>query len=471
MVQESKIAVVILAAGEGTRMKSNTAKVLFPICGRPMVDYILDAASDVKPGKIVVVIGHKGEEVANRITDGWARDNDMAGNIEFAWQLQRRGTGHAVACAQDQIPGDCEHVMVLCGDTPLITGEMLNRFVQAHLSNRAELSLVTALLDDPGDYGRIRRDENGNIVGIVEANDLLPEDNHIKEINAGIYIAGKETLARLLSRLNDNNAKQEFYLTDIVKKGVEAGCTVASMMCQDVSIVQGVNDRYALALAELRLRGTVLRDLCLSGVTIRDPRNTYIDSGVTIGADTIIEPGTFLRGKTSIGQGCIIGPNSEIIDSWVGDNSRIWSSVVEESKVGENVRIGPFSHIRPDSVIEADASIGNFAEVKNSIIGQGSKVHHHSYLGDSSIGCGVNIGAGTVTVNYDGLKKHRTVIEDNAFIGCNANLIAPVTIGKDAYVAAGSTITGDIPGGALGIARERQVNKEGWVAKRKEKTD
>lgn len=470
MALEHKISVVILAAGEGTRMKSDIPKVLFPLYGRPMVDYVLDAASCVEPEKIVVVIGHQGEEVANRIMDGWAKDNCMDGVISFAWQLERRGTGHAVSCALDHIPG-CDAVMILCGDTPLITGDMLNRFVESHLSGEADLSLITAMVDDPGDYGRIRRDETGSILGIVEANDLLPGDRDIKEINAGIYIVDSRILPGLLSTLDDHNAKGEFYLTDILEKAAQAGYTVSSFTCDDVFLIQGVNDRYALALAETRLRETVLRNLCLQGVTIRDPRNTYIDPGVTIGRDTVIEPGTFLRGKTSIGQGCVIGPNSEITGSQVGDNTRIWWSVVEESTIGENVTIGPFSHIRPDSIIEDYASVGNFAEVKNSRIGRGSKIHHHCYIGDCTMGCKVNIGAGTVTVNYDGHKKHRTVIGNNAFIGCNANLIAPVRIGKDSYVAAGSTITQDVPEGALGIARERQVNKEGWVARRRQKLD
>ncbi|HHX11074.1 MAG TPA: bifunctional UDP-N-acetylglucosamine diphosphorylase/glucosamine-1-phosphate N-acetyltransferase GlmU [Firmicutes bacterium] len=470
MVLEHKISVVILAAGEGTRMKSSTPKVLFPICGRPMVDYVLDAASSVKPEAIVVVVGYQGEEVANRISEGWAKGSPMSGKIRFAWQHERRGTGHAVACALEQIPG-CNDVMILYGDTPLITGDMLSRFVQSHLARKADLSLVTAVVDDPGEYGRIRRDEKGSMVGIVEAKDLLPGDRHIKEINAGIYIVGKRILAQLISKFDDNNAKREFYLTDIVEKAAQAGYVVSSFVCDDISLVEGVNDRYALSLAESRLRQGVLRKLCLEGVTIRDPRNTYVDPGVTIGPDTVIEPGTFLRGKTSIGRGCVIGPNTEVIDSQVGDKTSIRFSVVEESTIGENVAIGPFSHLRPNSIIEDHVSIGNFAEVKNSRIGRGTKVHHHSYLGDCQIGCQVNIGAGTVTVNYDGHKKHKTIVEDNAFIGCNANLIAPVRIGKDSYVAAGSTITQDVPDGALGIARERQANKEGWVAKRKQKLD
>ncbi|MGI6621003.1 MAG: bifunctional UDP-N-acetylglucosamine diphosphorylase/glucosamine-1-phosphate N-acetyltransferase GlmU [Bacillota bacterium] len=465
-----KISVVILAAGEGTRMKSDTPKVLFPLCGRPMVDYVLDAASCVNPEKIVIVIGRRGEVVAERVTEGWARDRDRADLVRFAWQPERRGTGHAVSCAMEQIPV-CDDVMILCGDTPLITGDMLVRLFESHLSAKAHVSLVTAVVDDPGDYGRMRRDATGAVLGIVEAKDLLPGDGHIREINAGIYIVNKGILAELVSTLDDRNAKGEFYLTDIVEKAAQAGYAVNAFVCEDASLIQGVNDRYALAFAESRLRETVIRNLCLGGVAVRDPRNTYIDPGVTIGRDTIIEPGTFLRGKTAIGRECIIGPGTEIIDSQVGDNTEIWRSVVEASTVGNHVSIGPFSHIRPGSVIEDYVSVGNFAEVKNSRIGLGSKIHHHSYIGDCTMGSNVNIGAGTVTVNYDGHRKHRTVIGDNAFIGCNANLIAPVRIGKASYVAAGSTVTQDVPDGALGIARERQVNKEGWVGKRRQKLD
>lgn len=471
MSDESKLSVVILAAGEGTRMRSDTAKVLFPVCGRPMIEHILNAASAVRPDTIVVVVGHKGEEVRREITGSWAESHHMEGRLEFAWQLSQKGTGHAAACARSHLPGDCGHVMILCGDTPLITGEMLQTFVQFHLSEETGLSFITTVVDDPGAYGRVRRDCHGRVARIVEANDLLPGDEQIREVNAGIYLVRKDLFDSLLSRLDDNNAKHEFYLTDVVEMAVQDGFKVSSFVWQDSSVVQGVNDRHALALAEARLREAIIKDLCLSGVTVRDPQNTYVDYGVKVGRNTVLEPGTFLRGRTRIGEGCIIGPCSEINDSLVGDNSKVWFSVVEDSEIKKRVEVGPYSHIRPGTCIEPEVLVGNFAEVKNCVIGSGSKVHHHSYLGDSVIGRRVNIGAGTVTVNYDGISKHKTVIEDGAFIGCNANLIAPVKIGKGAYVAAGSTITSDVPGGSLGIARERQANKEGWVAKRTEKMD
>ncbi len=469
MSHESRLTVLILAAGEGTRMKSDTAKVLFPVCGRPMIEYILDAAHAVAPDKIVVIVGHKGDEVRREVTGEWAPGRNMPGYIDFAWQLSQRGTGHAVACARGHMHPDCNHVMILCGDTPLITGEMLQEFVQSHLSLDAGLSFITTFVDDPGSYGRVRRDGHGNVSKIVEAKELLPGDESIKEVNAGIYVIKKDLLEHLLPGLKSDNAKNEFYLTDIVEMAVQDGSRVSAFVWPESSMAQGVNDRYALALAESQLRENVLRKFCMSGVTIRDPKNTYIDFGVEIGKNTVIEPGTFLRGRTRVGQGCVIGPCSEIINSSVGDKSRIWFSVVEHSEIKDGVEIGPYAHLRPDTVIGPEVLVGNFAEIKNSVIESGAKVHHHSYLGDSFVGQKANIGAGTVTVNYDGVRKHKTVIEEGAFIGCNANLIAPVRIGKGAYVAAGSTITGDVPDGSLGIARERQTNKEGWVAKRKEK--
>lgn len=462
------LSVVILAAGEGTRMKSTKPKVLFPLCGRPMIEYVLDAAMALKPDSIVVVVGHRGEQVIEAINQGWRQDDQGSHNIlRFAWQREQRGTAHAVNCARDAVdPGN--DVLVLCGDTPLVSPAMLQRFVQEHVREKADISIVTTEVDDPGSYGRIVRDHRGKVVRIVEASDASPETAGIREVNAGIYLARAATLFCLISDVRDENSKREFYLTDIIGLAVCRGLSVNAYCCKDEMLVHGINDRFALAQAEAYLRGRILRELMLSGVTVRDPESVYIDYGVRVGPDTVIEPFTFLRGKTVIGQGCVIGPGADITDSRIGDGSRIWFSVVEASEVGEHVQIGPFSHLRPGTTLAPDVLIGNFAELKNTSVGSGSKVHHHCYLGDSVIGERVNIGAGAVTVNYDGIRKHRTLIHDEAFIGCNANLIAPVAIGKGAYVAAGSTITSDVPDGALAIARERQTNKDGWVARRKE---
>jgi bifunctional UDP-N-acetylglucosamine pyrophosphorylase/glucosamine-1-phosphate N-acetyltransferase len=466
---DNSLSVIILAAGEGTRMKSKAAKVLFPICGRPMIAYVLDAAAALSPERTVVVVGHKGEEVIESVQRAFAADNPVAGRLEFAWQTEQKGTGHAMLCAKEALGDFRGDVLVLYGDTPLITPELLKGFRKDHLEKGAALSLISFSPEDMGSYGRVVRDGEGGVERIVEAKDLTEREAGLREANAGIYLADRDLLYRLLSEVRNDNAKGEYYLTDVVHIARGKGMKVSAYISPDAQAVQGINDRYALAQAEETVRGEILRRLCLDGVTVRDPSSTYIDFGVKVGSDTVIEPQTYLRGTTEIAAGCVIGPGTEILDSTVGEGSRIWRSVVEQSFVGKNVQIGPYSHIRPNATLEEGALIGNFAEVKNTIVGPGTKVHHHSYLGDTTIGEGVNIGAGTVTVNYDGVKKHRTIIEDGSFIGCNANLIAPVTIGKGAYVAAGSTVTDDVPPLSLAIARERQVVKEGWVTRRKEK--
>jgi bifunctional UDP-N-acetylglucosamine pyrophosphorylase/glucosamine-1-phosphate N-acetyltransferase len=469
MSDKSELSVIILAAGEGTRMKSKHPKVLFTVCGRPMLSYVLDAAASLSPRRIVVVLGYQGEQVKEGVNDTWAKDNPYQGCLEFVWQAEQRGTGHAAKCASGALSDFAGDVLVLYGDaTPLLPPDLLRDFYQDYLDKHADLSLVTGTLDDPGPYGRVVRTPDGSVARIVEARDLTPAEAGIREINSGIYVASRATLSGLLDQITDDNAKHEFYLTDIVHIGNSKGLRVAGFLCRDSSLIQGINDRHELGRAEEAKRREILKDLALAGVTVRDPASTYVDYGVAVGPDTVIEPQTYIRGKTRIGSGCLIGPGAEIANSSVGDGARVWLSVVEGSDVGENVQIGPYSHLRPNTVLSPGVLVGNFAEVKNSIVGPGSKAHHHCYLGDSDIGRDVNIGAGTITVNYDGTRKHRTVIEDGVFVGCNANLIAPVKIGKGAYVAAGSTINLDVPGGCLAIARERQVNKEGWVARRKQ---
>ncbi len=455
----------MLAAGEGTRMKSSLHKVTFPICGRPMVHYVLDAAESLSPESIIVVVGHRGEEVQDTIARTWSGRIET---VRFAWQHQRMGTAHAVNAARECVPEGDPHVLIVYGDTPLISGDLLKSFVESHEKSGASLSVMTDTPPDPGPYGRIVRDDGGNVLRIVEARDLTPTERNLREVNAGIYYCRASLLFSLIDRVGNNNAKGEYYLTDIVSLAANDGLRVHGFHCDDFSLVQGINDRWELAAAEnVKLRG-MLRDLALSGVTVRDPGSTYLDFGVTVGPGTVLEPGTYLRGNTAVAEDCVIGPMTVLLSTKVDRKSTVWMSVVEDSDVGEEVQIGPFSHIRPNTTIEKNVLVGNFAELKNSVIGSGTKVHHHSYLGDTDVGQGVNIGAGTVTVNYDGIRKHRTIIHDRAFIGCNANLIAPVTIGKGSYIAAGSTITSDVPERSLAIARERQVVKEGWVDKRKQ---
>ena len=465
MSQERRLSCIVLAAGQGTRMKSDIPKVLFTVCGRPIIGYVLDAASELCPERTVVVVGHGAEEVMDRVSDEWERRE--SGDLRFVVQQEQRGTAHAVMCARDALADFHGDVMVLNGDsTPLITGGVLKDFRDGHVRCGAGVSFITAMVDDPDSYGRVLRTSQG-VVGIVEARDLSEDQAAIKEINSGIYLAEKDLLFDLLSGVKDDNAKREFYLTDIVGLAVQRGILVYGHVSKDPLQVQGINNRYELSQVEDLVRREMLRRLALDGVTVRDISSVYIDYGVEVGRDTVIEPQTYLRGKTRIGEGCVIGPGTEIRDSFVGDRTRIRFSVVEDAVVGRDVQIGPYSHIRPDTEIDEGVLVGNFAEIKNSRVGSGSKIHHHSYIGDTDMGGSVNIGAGTVTVNYDGMRKHRTVIEDGAFIGCNANLIAPVKVGKGAYVAAGSTITQEVPEGALAIAREYQVNKEGWVARRR----
>jgi len=469
MDELNRLCVVVLAAGEGTRMKSQAAKVLFPVCGRPMIEYVLDAALSLDPLKVVLVVGHKREEVRKSILEAYGAELEKSSRFRFSIQEEQRGTAHAVMCAREELTGFSGHVLILYGDTPLINGVMLRDFVSFHLRKGSQLTILTTFASDPGPYGRVVRDVSGNVREIIEARDLKSGQEEISEVNAGIYLVRSQHLFGLLERVRDDNAKHEYYLTDIVKIAVQEGLSVSSFVSKDQEVLQGINDRHALALAEAAMRRVILKNFALSGVTVRDPTTTFIDWGVKIEPDATIEPFSVLKGRTEIQRGAVIGPGSEIIDSKGCRGARGWHSVVEGSVVEPGAQVGPYSHIRPGSIVEEGVLIGNFAEIKNSRIGKGSKVHHHCYIGDSELGRDVNIGAGTVTVNYDGVKKHKTIVQDGAFIGCNANLIAPVTIGKDSYVAAGSTITEDVPPESLGIARERQTNKEGWVSRRRKR--
>ncbi|MGE5579678.1 MAG: bifunctional UDP-N-acetylglucosamine diphosphorylase/glucosamine-1-phosphate N-acetyltransferase GlmU [Bacillota bacterium] len=468
MPNERLLGAVVLAAGGGTRMKSKNPKVLFTVCGRPLVRYVLDAVATLSPRRIVIVIGHKGEDVRQEVDDAWNADKSFQGDLVYAWQREQKGTGHAVMCARDEL-GEVDDVLILNGDTtPLLTPRLLQDFVEFHRSEASDIALITYFPDNPASYGRVIRGPGGAVLRIVEARDLTPEQRDEREVNSGIYLVKKSVLLQVLGEITDQNAKREYYLTDIVQIGSGKGLKVAGMVAEDPSEVLGVNDRKELAEVESQKRRQILDALMLAGVTVRDPASTYVDYGVQVGQDTVLEPYTYLSGSTEIGSGCIIGPGTEIRSSVVGDGSRVWSSVVEDSDIGRNVQIGPYAHLRPNTRLSDDVLIGNFAEVKNSVIGPRTKIHHHSYTGDTDMGAGVNIGAGTVTVNYDGVRKYRTIIEDGAFIGCNTNLIAPVRVGKGAYVAAGSTINLEVPPESLAIARERQVNKEGWVVRRKE---
>ncbi len=454
-----KLAVLILAAGHGKRMKSRRIKVLHEVCGKPMISHVIESARALTAESPMIVVGYQSELVKQSLGD----------SLTYVMQIEQKGTGHAVMQARELLLGRYDEVLILYGDTPLLTRRTLCELVEARRRVNAGCSVLSTVTSNPEGYGRIIRRVGGDIVEqIVEHRDATPEQLKVNEINSGIYCFLVDKLFEALPRLSADNSQGEYYLTDVPGifkcSGID---TVVHQAPEEEGL--GINDRKALAQAAAIMRNRIMDTLMLSGVTIEDPLNTYIDAEVSIGQDTLIRPFTMIRGKCVIGEQCEIGPGTVIHESTVGDDVIIESSVVEKSVVERGVHIGPFAHLRPNSTVKSGAAIGNFAEVKNSVIGENSKVHHHSYIGDSIVGKGVNFSAGAITVNYDGHAKHKTIMEDSSFIGCNANLIAPVRIGKGAFVAAGSTINQDVPPDALAIARERQVNKEGWAKGQRDK--
>ena len=449
------ISAVILAAGEGTRMKSKTPKVLHKVVGKTMIKRVIDTAFNMGAGKICVVVGHGGEEVKKSL-EGF--------NVSFREQKEQLGTGHAVMQAVDFI-NDGDDIVVLYGDTPLIKAETLKKFVDYHRSEGNSVSIVSAMVDNPEGYGHIIRDKNGSFVKNIEHKDASAEEKLVNEINTGIYCFKGKSLKKALGMLKNDNAQGEYYLPDTLAIILGFGEKVNAMAAQDVTEFLGVNNRVQLYEAESIMRGRINKELMLNGVTILSPDNTYIDDGVEIGADTVIYPGRLIERNTIIGENCAVGPNSRLTNMKISDNVQIQYTVAMDSEVGSGTKVGPFAYIRPNSKIGENIKIGDFVEVKNSVIGNGTKVSHLTYIGDSDVGERINFGCGTITVNYDGKKKFRTTIEDDVFIGCNANLVAPVTLHKGSYVAAGSTVTKDVPEKSLAIARNRQQNIEGWTKK------
>jgi bifunctional UDP-N-acetylglucosamine pyrophosphorylase / glucosamine-1-phosphate N-acetyltransferase len=451
----SKRYAIILAAGQGTRMKSKLYKVLHPVCGKPMVQHVVDQISNLQIENIVTIIGHGAELVKAQLGD----------KSSYALQAEQLGTAHAVIQASDALQDKEGTTIVVCGDTPLIKAETMESLFQHHLANGAKASVLTAKADDPTGYGRIIRNSAGHVEKIVEHKDASDEERQVVEINTGTYCFDNQALFNALKNVSNDNVQGEYYLPDVIEILKKQGEVVVAYQTNDFNETLGVNDRVALAEAEMTMKKRINEMHMRNGVTIIDPQNTYIDSDVKIGRDTIIYPGTTIKGQTVIGEDCIIGPNSEIVSCEIGDVTVIRQSVAHNSSIGTKVNIGPFAHIRPESAISDDVKIGNFVEIKKAQFGKGSKASHLSYIGDAEVGSNVNLGCGSITVNYDGKNKFLTKIEDDVFVGCNSNLVAPVTIGKGAYVAAGSTITEDVPGEALSIARARQVNKENYVQK------
>ena len=451
----SDLLAVILAAGKGSRMKSALPKVLHPIGGKPMVEHVLAAAHMAGATRKVVVVGFGAESVKTT----------LGTKAQYALQTEQLGTGHAVMQASSCLQDFDGTVMVLCGDTPLLRGQTLAKLFAEHQAAKASATVLTACMADPAGYGRVIRDDSGQVLEIVEQKDATKGELAIHEINTGIYCFDKTALFDALRSINCNNMQGEYYLTDVIGILAKAQAKVWAVQVDDTEETLGINSRMQLAEAEKILRRRKLVSLMDNGVTIMDIDSTFIDEEVCIEPDTVIYPFTWIEGATTIGKGCTIGPNSRIQNSSIGDNTTLHFIYAHDCQIGNHVTVGPYVHLRPNTVLADGVKVGNFVEVKNSQVGVGSKVSHLSYIGDTDMGAGVNIGCGTVMVNYDGKKKHRTIIEDAAFIGCNSNLVAPVTIGKGAYVAAGSTITKNVPSEALGVARARQSNIDNWVNK------
>jgi bifunctional UDP-N-acetylglucosamine pyrophosphorylase/glucosamine-1-phosphate N-acetyltransferase len=445
---------VILAAGEGTRMRSALPKVLHPLAGRPLIDHVIDAAVAVTGRPPVVVVGPGRRDVVAAIGD----------RAECVEQAEPRGTGDALRSVPERLrdPGE---VLVLSGDVPLVRPQTLGRLIDHHRRSRAVATLLTAMPANPRGLGRVYRDpETGRVVRTVEERDLPPGAYAPPEVGAGIYVFTGARLWPALARIKDDNAQGEFYLPDVLPL---LGGHVEAVLVTDAQEALGINDRSQLAVAEAVVRTRILEALMAAGVTIEDPATTYVDATVRVGRDSVIRPMSLLRGATVLGQDCTIGPMAHLTDVTAGDRVVVGASHIESSHLGDGVTIGSFNRVRPGSVLAAGVTLGNHAEVKNSRVGPRSRINHFSSVLDSDVGDDVNVGAGTVTCNFDGADKHRTVIEDGVFVGSNSTLVAPLTIHRNAYVAAGSTINEDVPEGALAIGRARQRNVEGWTARRR----
>jgi len=450
------LAVVILAAGLGTRMKSDAPKVLHEVCGRPMLSYVIDAALSVSPERVVVVTGPDQEAIAEIMPVG----------CERAVQQERRGTGDAVRAGLEPLTDFAGAVMVLYGDVPLVHGGFVAGLFQRHLDADAAATLTTVRLDDPAHYGRIVRDELDRVERIVEYRDAAPDEREIDEINVGLYVFRSDALRPALARLGSDNSQGELYLTDVVHLLIDAEHVVATFASDDEEMCMGVNSRVELALVNGAMRWRLLERLMLAGVTVEDPDTTYVDWGVEVGRDTVIRANTHLLGRTTVGAASEIGPGSYLRDAFVGDRARVVSSHLYECVISSGCSVGPFAYIRPNTVLAEGAKAGTFVEIKNSRIGEGSKVPHLSYVGDAVVGRDSNIAAGNITANYDGFEKHATTIGDNVRTGSDTTMVAPVVIGDGAFTAAGSVITRDVPPGALGVARGKQENVEGYAERR-----
>lgn len=448
---------VILAAGMGTRMKSKMPKVLHKVCGKPLSKWVIDASEAAGADKVCAVVGHKAETV-----------KEVLGDVcEFALQAEQKGTGHAVMQAMDVIKNSKGEVVILNGDTPLITAETINKAIEYHKNNGNQATVITAILDDATGYGRIVRDNDGSVLKIVEQKDASKEEKKINEVNSGMYVFDAQSLVYALDKITPNNAQGEYYLTDTLEILLSAGKKIGGYAISDNDEIRGINDRVQLNEAEKIMQKRINEYHMRNGVTMRNPESVYIEDGVEIGNDTEICQNVTIKSGTKIGSDCVIGSGSMLDRAVIHDGVDVLSSVILESEVDEGTHVGPFAYIRPNCHVGKEVKVGDFVELKNSNIDDGTKISHLTYIGDSDVGKRVNFGCGTVTCNYDGKKKYRTTIGDDCFVGCNTNFVSPINVGDGVYIAAGSTITEDIPENSLSIARARQVNKEGWKDKRK----
>ena len=446
---------IILAAGEGKRMKSKTAKPLQIAAGKALIDHVVAAVDEAGADRKIVVIGHMAEEMRAHLGE----------NLEYAYQYERLGTGHAVLQAAELLSDADGTALVVCGDTPLITAKSLKSAYDEHREMGRAATVITAVCENPYGYGRIVR-QNGEVIKIAEEKDATEEEKRITEINSGMYLFDVQKMISALKKLGNNNAQGEYYLTEVLEILLNNGEKIGAYQTELEEIL-GVNDRVQLAEADELLNKREVKRLMLDGVRILNPETVRVDCGVEVGRDTVIYPNTILEGSTKIGEDCVIGPNTRICDCKIGDNTELQASVALSSEIGSGTSVGPFAYIRPNSKIGDNIKVGDFVEVKNATIGNNTKIAHLTYVGDADVGERVNFGCGTVVVNYDGAHKHRTTIGDDCFIGCNTNLVSPVKVNDGAYTAAGSTITDEVPENALAIARARQVNKTGWKRPKK----
>jgi len=454
--------VVILAAGKGTRMKSALPKVLHRVGGMRMIDHVIAAAGALHPRSITLVIGHQSDALQAALS--------THGNIRFVVQEPQLGTAHALLMTEPVLRGASGTLMLLSGDVPLLTANTLKTLRDRHESTHAAATVITAVVDNPTGYGRIVR-SGEKIARIVEHRDATEQERAIREINSGIYAFALDGLFNALKGIAADNAQGEYYLPDVIALYRTQGRGVETLVVENADEIRGINSRLELAALSRIVRQTKNAELMAAGVTIEDPQTTYVDPGVTIGADTILHPGVSLEGRTTIGGGCEIHSGVRIVDSTVGDRVTVNNHcVVTDSSLASDSRVGPFAHLRAGAVVGDHARVGNFVELKKTTLGPGSKAMHLTYLGDAEIGAKVNIGAGTITCNYDGVSKNQTTIEDGAFIGSDSQLIAPVTVGKGAYVGSGTTVRDNVPAGALAVSAGRQRNLDGWVDKKKKKT-